>query len=151
MKLLLDTNVLIDYLGRRAPFFRDAERIMAAGYFGDAQLWASVQSFKDAHYVLSHYSDSAQVQDALARVTDLIHPVDMNGSDLTSGLRLGWGDLEDCLIALCAQKVGADYLVTRGGRGFDRSMVPSITPATWLEQMRKEKGISFEALSLSSS
>ena len=37
MNLLLDTNVLIDYLGRKPPFFEDAERIVAAGYFGDVR------------------------------------------------------------------------------------------------------------------
>ena len=40
MNLLLDTNVIIDYMGRQKPFFENAERIIAAGYFGDATLKA---------------------------------------------------------------------------------------------------------------
>ena len=44
MNLLLDTNVLIDYLGRKEPFFANAERIVAAGFFGDATLWMAAQS-----------------------------------------------------------------------------------------------------------
>ena len=67
MKLLVDTNIIIDYLGRKQPFFEEAGRIMAAGYFGDAELWASTQSFKDAFFVPSRYVDPARVQDADSR------------------------------------------------------------------------------------
>ena len=52
MNLLLDTNVIIDYLGRKEPFFDSAMKIVAAGFFGDATLWMSAGSAKDAFYVL---------------------------------------------------------------------------------------------------
>ena len=42
MNLLLDTCVVIDYLGRKEPFYAEAERVMAAGFFGDAKLWLSL-------------------------------------------------------------------------------------------------------------
>jgi predicted nucleic acid-binding protein len=47
MNLLLDTNVLIDFIGRRAPFYEDAKHVIAAGYFGDAHLWMAAQSAMD--------------------------------------------------------------------------------------------------------
>ena len=148
MKLLIDTNVLIDYLGRKPPFFEDAQRIVAAGFFGDAQLWASVQSFKDAFFVLSHYADSARVQDALLKLLEIVNPVDLTGVDIAAAARLKWNDYEDCLIAMSAQKVGADYLVTRDSKGFDRSMVAPIAPAEWLERMRETERVTFDAVTL---
>ena len=148
MKLLIDTNVLIDYLGRKPPFFEDAQRIVAAGFFGDAQLWASVQSFKDAFFVLSHYADSARVQDALLKLLEIVNPVDLTGVDIAAAARLKWDDYEDCLIAMSAQKVGADYLVTRDSKGFDRSMVAPIAPAEWLERMRETERVTFDSVTL---
>lgn len=53
MNLLLDTNVLIDYRGRKEPFFPAAQKVVIAGFFGDVRLWAPAQSFVDAFYVLS--------------------------------------------------------------------------------------------------
>ena len=68
MNLLLDTNVVIDYLGRKEPFFELAQQVVAAGFFGDATLWMPAQSAADAFYVLNHYLDSARVQSLLARL-----------------------------------------------------------------------------------
>ena len=146
MNLLLDTNVVIDYLGRKPPFFEDAERIVAAGYFGDATLWAPAQSFKDAFYVLSRYADSARIQQAMLKLLEVVHPVDLTGSDIEGAARLGWDDFEDCLIALSAGKAGAEYLVTRDEKGFSRSSVPSISPQGWLSLMREQEGVAFASL-----
>lgn len=54
----------------------------------------------------------------------VVTPVALSPTDYTNALRLGWDDLEDCLVALCAQSARADYLVTRDTKGFSRSLVP---------------------------
>ena len=148
MKLLVDTNVLIDFLGRKPPFFEDAERIVAAGYFEDAQLWASTQSFKDAFYVLSHYADAHRVQAAMGAMLEIVNPVDLTGADIKTAIQLNWDDFEDCLIAVSAQKAGADFLLTRDTKGFERSMVPVKTPAEWLDFMRDTESVTFDAVDL---
>ena len=150
MNLLLDTNVLIDYLGRKKPFFEDAERLMAMGYFGDAKLWAPIQSFKDAFYVLAHYVDSEKIQAAMLALLDLVHPVDLSGGDLATAAKLKWVDFEDCLVAVSAAKAGADYVVTRDRKGFDRSLVPIISPADLLRQMSEEGGVTYGAVEIES-
>ena len=150
MNLLLDTNVIIDYLGRKQPFFEDAERIVAMGYFGDARLWASAQSFKDAFYVLSHFVDSQKVQHALVRLSEIVNLADLPGDDVLKAAKLGWDDMEDCLIAICAEKTGADYLITRDQKGFSRSPVPALSPSSLLEKLREEEGVLYEAVQFAS-
>ena len=140
MNLLLDTNVIIDYLGRKAPFFENAEKIIAAGYFGDVQLWAPAQSFKDAFYVLAHYADPARIQDAILKLVDLA------AGDIVAAARLKWEDFEDCLVSVCAGKAGADFLVTRDSKGFERSTVAPISPADWLSYMREHESLAFDAI-----
>ena len=53
MNLLLDTNVFIDYLGRKEPYYSDARQIVMAAFFGDVKLWVPAQSVTGAFYVLS--------------------------------------------------------------------------------------------------
>lgn len=132
--LLLDTNVIIDYLGRKPPFFDDAKNVIAAGYFGDAKLWMAAQSAKDAFYILSKYVSSAAVQRALLRLFEVVEPVSLTAADLTRAAQLEWSDYEDCLIALSAQKADATHIVTRDARGFALSPVSVITPAQWTER-----------------
>lgn len=148
MNLLLDTNVLIDYLGRKEPFFPSAQKVVIAGFFGDAQLWTPAQSVVDAFYVLSRYVDSTRLQAAILKAFTAITPVDLTGASLERAARLGWDDLEDCLIALAAEKVGADYLVTRDTKGFARSTVPAVTPDMWLNIMREELGLDYDEIRL---
>lgn len=146
MNLLLDTNVIIDYLGRKPPFFESAEKIVAAGYFGDARLWAPAQSFKDAFYVLMHYVESSQVQAAILELTNVVTPVDLTADDIIAAARLNWPDFEDCLVAVCASKVKADYLVTRDRNGFGRSMVTPISPDGWLDHMKEHERLTFASI-----
>ena len=148
MNLLLDTNVIIDYMGRQKPFFENAERIIAAGYFGDATLWASAQSFKDAFFVLSHYVDSTRVQAAILKLLEVVHPVDLTGDDVARAVKLQWDDLEDCLIAVSAAKANADYIITRDRKGFTRSMTPTRTPGEWLREARETNNVAFDAIEI---
>ena len=146
MNLLLDTNVFIDYLGRKPPFFEAASRVVAAGFFGDATLWLPAQSAKDAFYVLDRFIDSARIQQAMLRAFEVIRPVSLTAEDAVRAARLQWDDYEDCLVALCAQQVRADYLITRDAKGFARSSVPALSPQAWLALMRGEKGLSYDEL-----
>lgn len=151
MNLLLDTNVFIDYLGRQKPFFECAERVVAAGYFGDAQLWVPVQSVKDAFFILRKYIDSARLQHSFVSVFDVVKPVGLSGDDAVRAARLAWDDYEDCLIALAADKVKADYLITRDSKGFERSSVPPMSPSDWLVMMERDHRLTYDSVTLDAS
>ena len=146
MNLLLDTCVFIDYLGRKEPFFSAAEQVVAAGFFGDAKLWLPVQSLTDAFYVLRKYIPADKLQSMLKTVCAHISLVDFCAQDSLRALSVGWSDIEDCQVALAAEKAKADYLVTRDVKGFARSLVPPITPENWLRMMRNERGLSYESI-----
>ena len=148
MNVLLDTNVLIDYVGKRPPHYDEAEKVMAAGYFGDAKLWVSAQSLKDAYYVLSGYADQLRVQKALRRSLDVITLAPLTARDAERGLYLEWDDYEDCLIGLCAESVKADYIITRDKKGFARSSIPPLSPSDWLSLMKEDYHLEYDALEL---
>lgn len=148
MNLLLDTNVFIDYLGRKEPFFPAAQKIVIAALFGDVKLWIPSQSVVDAFYVLNHYVSNPQLQAAIVKSLEVITPLDLTGDLIIRAANLGWDDLEDCLIALAAEKVGADYLITRDSKGFSRSMVPVLTPNEWLTYMEKERRLVYDEVEL---
>lgn len=148
MNLLLDTNVLIDYLGRKEPFFKPAQKIVIAGLYRDAKLWTPTQSVVDAFYVLNHYVDSLSLQQTILKAVELIKPVSLTATDLEKAARLKWTDLEDCLISIAANKVDADYLITRNKDGFKRSPIPAISPSEWLTIIENEHGLIYDEIQL---
>lgn len=149
MNILLDTNVLIDYVGGKEPFFESAEKVIAAGFFGDAKLWVSAQSVKDAYYVLSHFVDQKHVQRALRRTLDSVSPVSLSAEDAMRGLFLEWDDYEDCLISLCAAAAKVDFIITRDKKGFARSSIPALSPDAWLQLMKEEHNLEYDIMDLS--
>lgn len=147
MNLLLDTNILVDYLGRKQPFYGPAQKLFIAACYGDVRLWAPSQSFVDAFFVLRKHLDAAKLQKIILSALSQVTPVDLTGADLVQAAELSWPDMEDCLIAVAANKAHADYLITRDGRGFERSMVPAITPFAWAEIM-EERGFVYDEIEL---
>ena len=53
MKLLLDTNVVIDYLHEREPYYEKARLLMTAGRVGEFSLWITSSQVTDLIYILS--------------------------------------------------------------------------------------------------
>lgn len=62
MKLFLDTNILIDKLSNRQPFVEDVKQLCVAKFFGDVELYVSVQSYLDALFALRKYATQADLR-----------------------------------------------------------------------------------------
>lgn len=148
MRLLLDTNVLIDFYAQRQPFCQAAKRLLVMRAFGDAELWASAKSFTDIFYVLRKHASSREVQEAFEESLQWLQLCSVDGNDIASAARMRWEDFEDCLVYLCAQKVKADYLVTRDKTGFANAKVPVLTPEELLQKVEKEEGLTYDEVEL---
>lgn len=144
MRLLLDTDVLLDYYLRRRPFFKSAATLRVAQAYGDVDLWACAQSFSDAEYVMRKLAPLEDVRAAMAESLRFLRVCSTVAEDVAPGLASGWGELEDCLIARAAERIEADYLVTRDARGFGRSPVPAIAPDDLVDLLRREYGLEYE-------
>jgi predicted nucleic acid-binding protein len=146
VRLLLDTNVLIDYYAGREPYHRDAYRLRVMHEFGDAELWASIQSFADIAYVLRGTVSSKRLQDAFYESLDFLRVCSLDQNDLLSATAKKWDDFEDCLIEQCAQKVKADYLLSRDTTGFAQAKTTVLTPDEFFTLMQTEQGLTYEFL-----
>ena len=129
MRLLLDTNVLIDYYLSRPVYCDDARQLFALAVRGKAELWASAKSFTDIFYVGRKAVGSEAMQRAIEASLAHLDVCSITMDDIQASLAERWPDFEDCLVARAAAKVKADYLVTRDANGFTRSTVPAISPA----------------------
>lgn len=147
MKLLLDTNLLVDYYAGRQqwrPFFM---KLLAMDFFGDAELWVSAKSFTDVFFLCKRNVPSQDLQRAFVKSGEFLNLCSVTGEDVLEAASRSWPDFEDCLMALCAEKVKADYLVTRDTKGFEQSKVPAIHPADLLGQL-KEQGLIYDQIDL---
>ncbi len=145
MKLLLDTNALIDHIAQRQPYCNDIEELCAASYFGDVELWVPVQSFLDALYALRKRADQRTLRNAFIGSLEFFHPCGSRANDLRGALESDWPDVEDYLIACSALHVNADYLVTRNAAGFSSCKTKVISPRE-AAQLLQAQGFAYETV-----
>ena len=143
MKILLDTNVLIDYYLHRTGFYENASKIFMGAAYGDFDVWASAKSFSDIYYVVQKFVDGAQLQKMFMASFKYINIVSLESDDLQKACLYGWEDFEDCLISLAAEKINAKYVITRDATGFKDSKVEVVSPAEFFEIVERDFGIRY--------
>ncbi len=144
MKLLLDTNVLVDYFGARRPFCDQWELINALQMTGYAELWASAESYTDAFYLLRRAVGSEKLQGMFLESLSFVRVCSVDEDDIRKAAERSWSDFEDCLIAVCAEKVKADYIITRDAGGFKRSKIPAMDAPSFFTMLEEDYGIVYE-------
>lgn len=132
MTVLLDTNVLLDYLQARTDF-QSAEKII--NLCADKKLtgFMAAHSVPDMYYILrKFFSDSAR-RDMILSLIDIAPVAEINHAKIVSALaNINFSDFEDCLQDECAVAVFADYIITRNTQDFAQSAVSAITPDDFL-------------------
>lgn len=145
MRLFLDTNVLIDLFGHRNGFYDDALKLVGSSILGDTTLWASAESFTDIFYVLTKcHADPSSLQKAFLTSLDFLNVCAIDQDDIAIAASQGWPDFEDCLIALCAAKVEAEYIITRDRTGFAQSAIPALTPNGFFQHLQEACSITYD-------
>lgn len=144
MKVLLDTNILLDFYTRREPFFEEMKRFRIAAYFGDIELWAAAQSFVDIEYILRHDKSVEEIRAIMQSSLEFIQISAPAASDIFDAIGSDWPDLEDFVIARCAERIKADWIITRDKNGFLDSKVPACAPLDFFKWLEEVYGVEYE-------
>jgi predicted nucleic acid-binding protein len=140
MKVLVDTNVIIDILDRREPFFGDSYKLIQLAVQGKLEAFMSAGAVTDVFYIISRsIRDAQKAREKIIALTALIGFCDTTASDINAALTLNIADFEDAVIASAARRERADYIVTRNEAGFTDSPVPAIDPTQFLRQLADDK------------
>ena len=134
MVLLIDTNVVFDYVLVRKPHYDDAIKLIDfCGKF-NIKTYISFHSVSIIWYVLRKNFPPQDRRPILEKVTDLFMVTAAPHNSVVDAIRnKNFADFEDCLQEKCALEVGADYIVTRNVKDFTASEIPAITPAEMIE------------------
>ena len=142
--LLIDTNVLIDYFGKRHPYYDEWYKLEVMRELGDANLWVSSESFTDTFYVLRRAVDPDSLQKAFIESLDFLNVCPVGEEEIGAVAERSWRDFEDCVIGVCAENVKADYIITRDTEGFSRCRTPSFSIGGFFDHLRERYGLEYD-------
>nr|WP_232209328.1 PIN domain-containing protein [Alkalilimnicola ehrlichii] len=129
---MLDLNVLLDVLQKRAPHYQASAAVLEHVIHGEEQGALSAHAVTTVHYLVSRYATRAAADGALDWLLRHFHVCAVGRDELEQARSLGWPDFEDAVLACVAQSAGCSYIVTRNIKDFERSPVTALTPQEWL-------------------
>jgi len=136
MRLMIDTNVILDALMERDPWAKHAQALLLAVAEEKAEGCITASTLTDLHYILrKHLRDKEQLKQTLLNLMAVVHVLDVTGADCERAFDLSVSDYEDALLAYCAKRHKAEYIVTRNEDHFAGSPVKSISPEAVLKKL----------------
>lgn len=133
-RVLVDTNVLLDYLLTREPFYEDAEKIVLACVEGKVKGCIAAHSVPNMFFILRKDYSPEERREVLLNLCRIFDVEGIDRAKLLSGLQnADFPDFEDCLQMECAKAYKAGYIVTRNIDDYKMSEIKAILPKDYLE------------------
>jgi len=134
-KLFLDTNVVLDLLGERVPFYDSAAQIASLADKGSVMLFVSALTYPTLFYILSKYEDRAVVKEKIHKFKIIAETSDLTDTIIEKGLSSKFSDFEDALQYYGALSLSCNIFITRNEKDFKRSDIPVMTPDEYLKRL----------------
>ena len=129
MRIMVDTNVLLDILQKREPFFSDSYQALRKAIEAEAECLLSASAVTDIFYVLQ---SPQQAKERVEQLAALVTFADVTGMDIHTALSREMQDFEDAVVDAVAERNEADCILTRNTKDFAGSIVPAVTPSDFL-------------------
>lgn len=135
MKLLIDTNVILDVLCNRPDFVEGASKIFKLCEIKKVDGYISALSVPNIVYIMRKELDSAKIKEILEKLSLIFTIVDLKAEDIKKAANLDFKDYEDALQSICAKRIKANYIVTRNIKDYSNSPITAIKPSELLERI----------------
>ena len=134
MKVLLDTNILIDVVANRKPWVEDALVLFELANQKKITLVAADYSLINIAYITRKLFQQDELYALLADLREYVDVVEMGEHVIDGAIRLQWKDMEDCTQYLAAKREKVDFIITRNEKDFILSQIPVLSPSKFLEK-----------------
>jgi predicted nucleic acid-binding protein len=143
MRAILDTNVVVDVLQRREPWFQDGAVIFRAIANKQVTGCLTAKQIADLHFFSRKQFKGEENVDARARqvvgkILSLFELIDTLGIDCQNALGINNGDYEDAILIESAARAGVEYIVTRNPAHYKTSSVQVSSPAEFVRFISRQ-------------
>lgn len=135
MKILIDTNVILDVLCNRKEFVEYSLKVFKYCEANQIQGCISALSIPNIVYIMRKELDKNKIQEILSMLTSIFTVVDLREVDLIKASDLDFDDYEDAVQSVCASRTKASFIVTRNIKDFKNSTVPAIKPSELFDRI----------------
>lgn len=128
MKILIDTNIILDHLLARKPFAENAAWIFSAVEKGNLEGSISGTTVTTIHYLVTKALGAKASQLAVEQLLRLFDVAPINRTILASAIALKFNDFEDAVLHEAAAHAGIQAIITRNTKDFQKATLAIYSP-----------------------
>lgn len=135
MDILIDTNVILDVLLRREPFYKDAARICILSEKGIIRAYISATTVTDIYYIVRKELKSKEL--AFELLIDILKTINIASAteiDIYEAIDLKWDDFEDSVQYVIGKRIDVKHIITRNPKDFLNSQIKTMSPEEYLSK-----------------
>ena len=133
-KIFVDTDVILDLLAKREPFYQFAARIFTNADNQEVTICVSSLSFSKLNYIISKQKNTSEARKFLSRFKVLVNVLPVDDKVIELALNSDFRDFEDAIQYYCAIENGIHILVTRNLKDFKQAKIPVLTAEEFIKQ-----------------
>lgn len=135
-RVFLDTNIVIDLLAQRMPFYTEAARLFSLADKNEIRLSISALCLADTNYILSGHLPPAEVRIILRKFKVLVNVLPLDDKIADLALNSDFHDFEDAIQYYTAISNEQELIITRNQPDFKESKVPVMTAGEFLASLK---------------
>lgn len=135
MKVLIDTNIILDVLCNRNEFVENSAKIFKLCEVKKIEGYISALSIPNIVYIMRKELDSEKIKDVLATLSLIFTIADLKADDIKKAALMNFKDYEDALQSACAARMKMNFIVTRNIKDFANSKITAITPSELIDRI----------------
>ena len=133
-KIFIDTNIVIDLLARREPFYDESAKLFSLADKKIIELYISSLTIANTNYTLLRQVDSKKAKEVLRRLRIIVNVLPLDNKIIGVALNDdSFNDFEDGLQYFTAIENNQDIIITRNLKNFKASKLPVLTARQFLE------------------
>ena len=133
MRLMIDTNIILDVLLEREPFFSESKTVLDLCEKKTIHGFISASTATNIFYLIRRALGSTdEAYKALGHILDIVKVLTVTNEDVNTAFLKKAKDFEDCLLATCAKSNKCDGIVTRNEKDFDTFGITLYSPGVFL-------------------
>ena len=137
MNVFLDTNVVIDFMGKREEFFSDASIIFSMIEEGTIHASVSALTIVNCAYILKKAFNSDIMYDKVEALFNMLDVLPITKQQLQNAIKIRPYDYEDAVQYFSALPCHPDVIITRDKKGFRDFGILVMTPSEFVKKLKE--------------
>jgi predicted nucleic acid-binding protein len=134
-KVFLDTNIILDLLAERVPFYTEAAELFSLADKKKIKLFISAISLANTYYILSKQNSDNEVRSILRKFKVLVTVLEINDKISDLALNSDFKDFEDAIQYFTALENDLEVIITRNQSDFKGSTIPVLNAGELIKML----------------